>query len=258
MLTVSGRVLNYLWKGWGSFAALMLLVACWQLLSETQTELILPAPLAVFERLSELLLHGPALEELAITARRAGLGFILAVFPGLILGVVAGYSVSGSILARPVISVLLGTPPIAWLVLALIWFGTGDGTPVFTVLLASLPVIFLQSMQGMRTLDGHHRELATAFHLPLWMRWTDVYLPHILSYVIPAVITALGISWKVVVMAELLATDRGIGAALSVARTWLDTTAALAYIVAAVGLLLVIEFAFLEPLKHHIERWRDR
>lgn len=249
--------MGYLWGGWSSLATLFLCLAVWQLLSESYSDLILPAPLAVFSSLFEIMTAGPGLEELAITARRALVGFILAVIPGVFFGLVAGYSMTGSILSRPIVSLLLGTPPIAWLVLALIWFGTGDGTPVFTVLLAALPVIFLQSMQGMRTLDGHHKELARAFRIPLWMRWKDIFLPHILSYVLPALITALGISWKVVVMAELLATDRGVGAALSVARTWLDTRAALAYIAAAVGLLLFIEYAFLEPLKRQMERWRD-
>jgi len=252
-----GRALSYIWGGWGSLATLFLCMAAWQWLSESYSELVLPAPMAVMRSLHEIMTSGTGAQELAITARRAGTGFVLAVVPGVFFGVLAGYSMTGAVLSRPIVSLLLGTPPIAWLVLALIWFGTGDGTPVFTVFLAALPVIFLQSMQGMRTLDGHHKDLARAFNVPFWMRWKDIFLPHILSYILPALITALGISWKVVVMAELLATERGIGAALSIARTWLDTTAALAYIVAAVGLLLFIEYAFLEPLKRHVERWRD-
>jgi NitT/TauT family transport system permease protein len=88
------------------------------------------------------------------------------------------------------------------------------------------------------------------------MRLTDVYLPHVVSYLFPAWITALGISWKVVVMAELLASSDGVGAALAVSRSHLDTATTLAWITAVVGLLLAVEYLLLEPIKREVERWR--
>ena len=89
-------------------------------------------------------------------------------------------------MARPWITVLLGTPPIAWLVLAMLWFGTGDGTPVFTVFIASFPVVFAGGMQGARTLEQRWRDLSQVFALPWHMRVTDIYLPHVISYLFPA------------------------------------------------------------------------
>ena len=66
-----------------------------------------------------------------------------------------------------------------------------------------------------------------------------------------------GMSWKVVVMAELLATSDGIGAALAVSRSHLDTAATMAWIVAVVGLLLMVEYLLLEPIKREVEKWRE-
>jgi NitT/TauT family transport system permease protein len=160
-------------------------------------------------------------------------------------------------MSRPIVTLLIGTPPIAWLVLALLWFGAGDGTPVFTVFVAALPIVFIGAMQGTLTLDGQLHDMASSFRLPVAMRFTDVYLPHVLSYLFPAWITALGISWKVVVMAELLATADGVGAALAVSRSHLDTTATLAWIAAIVGLLLAVEYLILEPIKRELESWRE-
>ncbi len=88
------------------------------------------------------------------------------------------------------------------------------------------------------------------------MRLTDIYLPHLASYLFPAWITALGTSWKVVVMAELLSTSDGIGAALAVSRAQLDTSTTLAWVVAVLGVLLATEYLLLEPIKRHLERWR--
>jgi NitT/TauT family transport system permease protein len=77
------------------------------------------------------------------------------------------------------------------------------------------------------------------------------------SYLFPAAITALGTAWKVVIMAELLTTVDGVGAALAVSRSQLDTAASMAWIAAALALLLAIEYGVLEPLKREVERWRE-
>lgn len=248
---------GYLWSGWGAIASLLLLVAVWEWLSGFYGDLILPDPRSAASMLFQMARDGQAWPELQVTARRAMIGLALALVVGTTLGMVAGVSMTASMMSRPIVTVLIGTPPIAWLVLALLWFGASDGTPVFTVFIAAFPVSFLGAMQGARTLDGQLRELADSFRMPARMRFTDLYLPHMVSYLFPAWVTALGISWKVVVMAELLASSDGVGAALAVTRSHLDTTATLAWILAIVGFLLVIEYLVLEPIKREVERWRS-
>jgi NitT/TauT family transport system permease protein len=246
----------YLWGGWGAIASLLLFFAAWEWASVHYGALILPDPRTAFATLGELLSRGTAWPELTVTARRALAGFALALVAGSLLGLAAGVSMTASMMSRPIVTVLIGTPPIAWLVLALLWFGAGDGTPIFTVFVACVPIVFVGAMQGARTLDGQLKDMASAFRLPPRMRLTDVYLPHVVSYLFPAWITALGISWKVVVMAELLASSDGVGAALAVSRSHLDTATTLAWITAVVGLLLAVEYLLLEPIKREVERWR--
>lgn len=251
------RSLNYLWGGWGSIASIFILLAIWEITAQNYSELILPSPLKVFNELFTLLNIPSTHDTLLLTLRRAMLGFSIALVIGIGGGLIAGATAVGALFARPWMSILIGTPPVAWLILALLWFGTGDGTPILTVALACMPVVFLQSMQGARTLNGELSEMALAFKIPWRLRWKSVYLPHVLSYVLPAAITALGIAWKVVVMAELLATSDGVGASLAVARSLLDTPGAMAWITATVGLLLAVEYLILEPIKRYTERWRD-
>ncbi|WP_298210342.1 ABC transporter permease subunit [Acidovorax sp.] len=246
----------YLWSGWGALASLLLFVALWDIGAGVYGPLILPDPLTTFATLWRLWESGAAWPELATTARRALLGLLLAAGVGSALGLLAGLSMTASMMARPWVTLMLGMPPIAWLVLAMLWFGAGDGTPVFTVFVACLPVVFIGALQGTRTLDHHLKDMARAYRLPWRMRLFDLYLPHVAAYLFPAWITALGSSWKVAVMAELLATSDGVGAALAVTRSHLDTSASLAWICAVVGSLLVLEYALLEPLKRELERWR--
>ena len=246
----------YLWSGWGAVASLLLLVAAWEAVAALYGPLVLPDPRSAFDTLQRLIADGVAWPELAVTSRRALIGFALATAVGTVLGLAAGVSMTASMMSRPLVTVLMGTPPIAWLVLAMLWFGASDGTPVFTVFVAGFPVVFVGALQGTRTLDNQLRTMAEAFGLPPRMMLFDVYLPHVVSYLFPAWIAALGMSWKVVVMAELLSTSDGVGAALAVSRSHLDTAATMAWIVAVVGLLLAVEYLLLEPIKREVERWR--
>jgi len=247
----------YLWSGWGAISSLMLFFALWDWGAQVYGDLVLPSPLATFNTLAGLLAEGTAWPELAVTAKRALIGFALSLAVGSVLGLLAGLSMTASMMSRPIVTVLVGMPPIAWLVLALLWFGSGDATPVFTVFIACFPIVFVGALQGTRTLDDQLKDVARAYRLPLRMTLTDVYLPHVVSYLFPAWIAALGMSWKIVVMAELLSTQDGVGAALAVSRAHLDTAASMAWIAAVVGLLLAVEYLVLEPIKREVEGWRS-
>jgi NitT/TauT family transport system permease protein len=139
----------------------------------------------------------------------------------------------------------------------MIWFGMGDFTVIFTVVVASFPIVFVGALQGTRTLEGDLKEMGESFNLPLHVKVLDIYFPHIFSYIFPAWVSALGMSWKIVVMAELLSTSDGIGSALAVARSHLDTPRALALVVVMIGSLMFIEYIILEPIKREVELWRS-
>lgn len=252
-----GATGRYLWSGWTGVASVLLFVAAWDALARQVGPLVLPTPQETLASLGQVARSPEAWRDLGATARRALTGYGLSVLAGGVLGMAAGASMTATLMARPLVTLLIGTPPIAWLVLALLWFGTGDATPVFTVFVACFPIVFVGALQGTRTLDGRLRELAQAYRLPLAQRLVDVYLPHIASYLFAACITALGVSWKVVLMAELLATSDGAGAQLAVTRSQLDMAGTLAWVSAVVGLLLLAEYLVLEPIRRTMDKWRD-
>ncbi|MCW8838894.1 MAG: ABC transporter permease [Thiovulaceae bacterium] len=247
----------YLWSGWGSIASLLLFIALWDMGNQLYGDLVLPSPLETFETLGLMLQDPNIIAEINLTLYRASIGFGLSLLFGSVLGLLAGFFVTASMMSRPIVTFLVGMPPIAWIVLAMIWFGMGDETVIFTVIVASFPIIFVGALQGTRTLDDDLKEMADSFNLPWHMKFLDVYFPHIFSYVFPAWVSGLGMAWKIVVMAELLATSDGIGATLAVARSQLDTPSALALVVIMIGSLMFVEYIILEPIKREVELWRD-
>ena len=248
---------RYLWSGWGAMASIFLFIALWEFGFQQYGELILPSPKNTFQTLWTMLHTDSILQDVIITVKRALWGFLISVALGSVLGMLAGLFATASIMSRPLITILMGMPPIAWIVLAMIWFGTGDTTVIFTVVVASFPIVFVGALQGTRTLEGDLKDMSDSFKAPLLMKFTDVYFPHIFSYIFPAWIAALGMSWKIVVMAELLSTPDGIGAALAVTRSHLDTAGALALVAIMIGSLLLIEYVLMEPIKREVEQWRN-
>lgn len=247
---------SYLWSGWGAIASIFLFLGFWDLGNQVYGNLVLPNPKETFLTLFEMLKDENMVNEILITTKRAVIGFSFSLVFGTLLGLLSGLFVTASMMSRPIVTILMGMPPIAWIVLAMIWFGMGDMTVIFTVIVASFPIIFIGALQGTRTLEGDLKEMADSFHLSFKMKLFDLYFPHIFSYIFPAWIGALGMAWKIVVMAELLSANDGIGSALAIARSQLDTPAALALVVIMIGTLLLIEYIILEPIKREVESWR--
>ena len=247
----------YLWSGWGAVASILLFIAIWDMGNQIYGDLVLPSPLETFKTLNLMLHDDNVINEIKITLYRSSIGFSISLLFGTALGLLAGFFATASMMSRPIVTILVGMPPIAWIVLAMIWFGMGDETVIFTVIVASFPIIFVGALQGTRTLDGDLKEMARSFNFPWHMKFLDVYFPHIFSYVFPAWVSALGMAWKIVIMAELLATSDGIGATLATARSQLDTPTALSIVVIMIGSLMFIEYIILEPIKREVELWRD-
>lgn len=247
----------FLWSGWGSVASVMLFLALWDFGNQVYGDLALPSPKEVLFTIL-MLIDSPEFQtNIYLTVQRGLVGFGLSLALGTTLGLTAGYFVTASVMSRPIVTILVGIPPIAWIVLAMIWFGFGDTTVIFTVVVASFPIIFIGALQGSRTIEGDLKEMADSFRIGFWQKCKDLYFPHLFSYLFPSWVSALGMSWKIVVMAELLGSSDGIGAALAVARSQLDTPVALALVCTMIGVLLFAEYVLLEPIRKEVESWRS-
>jgi NitT/TauT family transport system permease protein len=252
-----GTLGRYLWSGWAGATGLFCVAAAWQAGHEAYGEFILPAPLETFRTLAAII-AAPEFHAVAIdTALRSLAGFAIAASGGTLLGIAAGYSFAAIRVLKPIVTVILGVPPIAWIVLALIWFGASGGTVIATIVIAAVPIAFAGAVEGVATRDRGLESMATAFGAgPLRRFWT-VVVPHLVAHLFPAWTTTLGTAFKVAVMAELLANAGGIGGALARSRANLDVAEAMAWVVLVVAMLLAIEYGVLHPVRAALERWRE-
>jgi len=244
------------WSAWSGLAALCLLAAAWQAGHEAYGPFILTSPLDTFAEVWRLARDPAAWEVAGRTLQRALTGFGLVAGAGAALGVAAGYSPATLRLAQPLITVVLGVPPIAWIVLAMIWFGGTDATVRTVIVVTALPVVFLGAARGITTRDARLDRMAQAFGAGRVLRFLTIGLRQITTTLFPALTLALGTAFKVAVMAELLANAGGIGGALADARINLDIAGALAWVVIAVSLLIAVEYVLVHPVKSEIDQWR--
>lgn len=248
---------RYVWSAWAGAAGLFCLAAIWQAGHEFYGSFILPSPLETLEALDAIMREDAFAQAARETAERSAVGFLMAVGFGTTAGAIAGYSFAAMRLMRPIVTVILGVPPIAWIVLALIWFGSTGGSAIATVVVAALPISFVGGLEGVATRDRALDVMARSFGAGPWLRFRTVTLPHLISYLFPAWTTTAGTAWKVTVMAELLSNSGGIGGELATARSLFDIPRVMALIVAVVIFALITEYALLHPLRDWLERWRE-
>lgn len=255
-MTRIGRIGAFLWSGWAGLAGVSILFAAWQAGHEAYGPFILTSPLATLQAVAALTGDRDAWAIAALTLQRAVTGFLLVAGVGSAVGVAAGYSPATLRLVTPLVTVLMGVPPIAWIVLAMIWFGGSDATVRTVILVSALPVVFMGAARGITTRDRQLDRMAEAFGAGPVRRFLTVGLRQTTTTLFPALALALGTSFKVAVMAELLANAGGIGGALADARINLDIGLALAWVLIAVGLLILVEHTLVQPVKAEIDRWR--
>ena len=257
LLDRMGRLGRFLWSGWVGVAGLALFSAVWQIGHEAYGDFILPSPIATFHATAELLRAEETRRLARATSTRAIQGFALTAFLGGVLGLAVGYSAAAMRLARPLLTIIMGVPPIAWIVLAMIWFGSTSGTVLTTIVVAGFPLVFANVAEAVATRDRALEEMAKAFGAgPLQRLWT-VVMRHVAGQYFPALAVALGSAFKVAVMAELLANIDGIGVALAMSRSNLDVAQSIAWVVVIVTAIFMVEYGVVQPIRAELERWRE-
>lgn len=250
------QVVFYLWGGCAASSGIFVLLAAWHYAALSLGDLVLPQPLAVLQRAYAMLQQLQA-NHIDITLYHAAIALSLAISVGASLGICAGISKTLNLLLRPIITILLGMPPIVWVVLALFWFEMNNTSIIFTIAISVMPLMFASSVQGMCTIDNSLDEMLTAYQLPIWGKIRHLYVPHLLNYILPAAIVAVGSGVKITIMAELLSGSDGIGSKIADARTMLETQEVLAYVVVVLAIIMVVEYLLLEPLRIILTPWKQ-
>jgi NitT/TauT family transport system permease protein len=160
---------------------------------------------------------------------------------------------------NPTIQMLRPISPIAWIPLAIVWFGIGDAAPVFLIFLGAFFPVTVTAMNGVRNVPSVYRRSGRNFGLTAPQLLRRIVFPSALPQIIVGLRIALGIAWLVVVAAEMIAVDSGLGYLVIDARNSgkrYDLVVAAMMLIGLIGLTLDLGFRRLERLKS--VRWGFR
>lgn len=217
---------------------------------------LLPAPPAVLEFAWRATRSGAMPRDIAITSLRVAAAFAISMLAGSTIGYVAGRSARADTLIDPWLVILLNLPVLVVVVLCYIWIGLNDVAAVLAVALVKVPTVMVTVREGARALDRGFDELASVYRLPWRQRARRIVIPQLAPYLAAAGRSGLSITWKIVLIVELLGRPNGVGFALDELFQTFDVAGILAYGFAFSVLMLGVEATLLRPWEHHANAWR--
>jgi NitT/TauT family transport system permease protein len=159
----------------------------------------------------ELILNGTLLKHSVASLFRVTVGFYLAVMVGIPLGIILGWWKTGQVLFNSMIQFLRPISPLAWIPLAMLWFGIGDKPAIFLIFLSSFFPLLVSTITAVNRINSLYFQVAANFNFTKLEMGTRLIFPAILPGILPALRISLGIAWLVVVAAEMIAVKSGLG-----------------------------------------------
>lgn len=229
----------------------------WWVVVVQSRSVIFPTPLQVVTAAVDLAREGTLWDHIGASLFRVACGFLLAIAVAIPLGLWMGWVSGAYRTLNPIFQVLRPISPIAWIPLAILWFGVGNESPIFLIFLSSVFPTIVQTAAGVHTIERQYIRAAQNFGVSRAKLILEVVLPAVLPQIIVGMRVSLGVAWLVVVAAEMIALRSGLGYLIIDSRNAgnrYDLVVAAMIIIGIIGLLLDGMMRRLEGLK--AVRWR--
>lgn len=179
----------------------------------------MPAPRTIVNTIIEYVNNGKLLENIKVSFVRVLEGFAVGLVFGFILGISASISAKFEAFTDLVIQILRPIPPIAWIPLAILWFGIGESSKIFIIFLGAFFPIFLNTVEGVKSIDSKYFELAQVYEIPKLKLIWQIIIPGALPSIMTGIRLGVGNAWVCVVAAEMIGAISGVGYMLSDGRS---------------------------------------
>jgi sulfonate transport system permease protein len=242
------RLLNSGAASWIVPAVLLLL---WQGAAELALlpDNVLPAPSAVVDAAWRLALNGELATNIAVSAKRAAIGFVIGGSLAFAFGLLNGVSKIGERLTDTTFQMIRNIPNLAMVPLVILWFGIEDGARIFLVAVGVFFPIYVNTYHGIRTADAQLVEMGRSYGMSNWELFRRVILPGALPSIFVGLRYALGIMWLTLIVAETIAANAGIGYMAMTAREFMQLD---------VVVLSILLYALLGKLADSVARLLER
>ena len=234
----------------------LLFLTLWQGLAMGLASPALPAPEAVFLVMYEETRSGQLPYHLGVTLARLAVSFVVAMCLGTALGIFLGRHGKLDRFFDSWLVIFLNVPALVTVILCYVWFGLSEFAAITAVVVNKLPNVAVTLREGTRALDTDLLEMAQAYRFGRWKTLRHVIWPQLFPFLIGAARTGIALIWKIILVVELLGRGNGMGYQLHLFFQMFNVAGILAYTIAFVGVIQLIEALALKPLDRHGKRWR--
>jgi sulfonate transport system permease protein len=203
----------------------LLLLAAWHMGSQTGaiSDDIFPAPAEVLAAAWRLTLNGELPHNIAISFRRAIMGFAVGGTVAFVLGLSNGLSRLSERLTDTTLQMVRNIPNLSLIPLVILWFGIEEEAKLFLTAFGVFFPVYINTFHGVRTVDAQLIEMGRSYGMSRWALFRRVVLPGALPSIFVGVRYALGIMWLTLIVSETIAADAGIGHMAMQAREFMQT-----------------------------------
>ncbi|MFZ4286557.1 aliphatic sulfonate ABC transporter permease SsuC [Variovorax sp. HJSM1_2] len=234
----------------------VLLITVWQIASTLGwlSTRVLPAPVDVVRAAWTLAVSGELWVHVKISAGRALAGLAIGGGLGLLLGLLTGSIRFFETLLDSTIQMVRNIPALALIPLVILWFGIDESAKLFLISVSVFFPIYLNTFHGIRNVDPGLIEMGRTYGLTRWQLYRDIVLPGALSSILVGLRFSLGLMWVILIVAETISAQSGIGYLTMNAREFLQTDVVLVGIL-LYALLGKLADVFARGLEHWWLRW---
>src|SRR5258708_31125977 len=231
------------------FTSVVILLIAWQIGVSSNPNSLLPGPWSVVLGIVELARKGLLVKYVVASLFRVTWGYVSAAVLAIPFGVLLGWYQRGEKSFNPLIQIFRAISALAWIPISILWFGVGDLAAVFLIFLASFLPMTMTSMNAVRNIAPVHLNAGRNFGLSEMQLVYRVLYPAVMPQLIVGLRITLGIAWLVVVAAEMIAVNSGLGFLIVDARNAgnrYDLVVAGMVMIGTIGLLLDVGIRSLE------------
>jgi NitT/TauT family transport system permease protein len=237
-------------------ASLFALYIVWMVVAGVWPSRAFPPPREVWEVLVRDAASGELALHLGATLARVAVSFTIAMIIGSAIGIFLGrYRRADSFFSSWIV-LFLNVPALVVIVLAYIWFGLNEAAAIGAVAVNKIPNVIVTLREGARAFDPRYADLASVYRFGWLDRIRHVALPQLQPYLAAASRSGIALIWKIVLVVELLGRSNGVGFQIYLYFQLFDVAAILAYTLAFVAIMLLIELLLVQPLERRATRWR--
>lgn len=238
-------------------ASLATFVALWALAAEIAASRHLPGPGKVLEVLGQEAASGALWSNMSITLVRVACAFFLAMFIGSVIGLLLGSYKRADQFFDSWLVLFLNLPALVIIALSYVWLGTTELTAILAVAINKIPNVAVQMREGARQLSRDLAEMARVYGFGPVKTLRHVTLPQLAPFAAGAARSGLALVWKIVLVVEALGGHAtGVGHQIHAAFGNYDVPTILAYALAFIVVIQIVEFGILQPLQARVMRWR--